>query len=84
MYASLVVVNPSEIKKIAKPSTRRSKLKSFIRSYKGTAAAAEAERAIMEMDRLVANEVKMRYVTHIFSKTLDDIADWLVKPKLMN
>jgi len=43
-----------------------------------------AERAILEMDKLVANEVKLRYITHIFAKTLDDIADWLVKPRYMN
>jgi hypothetical protein len=43
-----------------------------------------AERAVLEMDRLVANEVKLRYITHIFAKTLDEIADWLVKPKLIN
>lgn len=43
-----------------------------------------AERAILEMDKVVANEVKLRYITHIFAKTLDDIADWLVKPRYMN
>jgi hypothetical protein len=43
-----------------------------------------AERAILEMDKLVANEVKLRYITHIFARTLDEIADWLVKPKYMN
>jgi hypothetical protein len=42
------------------------------------------ERAIMEMDRLVANEVKLRYITHIFAKTLDEVADWLIKPKHIN
>jgi len=42
------------------------------------------ERAVMEMDKLVANEVKLRYITHIFAKTLDEIADWLVKPKVIN
>ncbi len=43
-----------------------------------------AEQAVMEMDRLVANEVKLRYITHIFAKTLDDIADWLTEPRLLN
>jgi hypothetical protein len=43
-----------------------------------------AERAVLEMDKLVANEVKLRYITHIFAKTLDEIADWLVKPKVVN
>lgn len=43
-----------------------------------------AERAILEMDKVVANEVKLRYITHIFAKTLDNIADWLVKPRYMN
>jgi hypothetical protein len=36
------------------------------------------------MDKVVANEIKLRYITHIFAKTLDDIADWLVKPRYMN
>jgi hypothetical protein len=43
-----------------------------------------AERAVLEMDKVVANEVKLRYITHIFAKTLDDIADWLVKPRYIN
>ena len=43
-----------------------------------------AEQAIMEMDRMVANEAKLRYITHIFAKTLDDIAGWLTEPKLLN
>jgi len=43
-----------------------------------------AERAVLEMDKLVANEIKLRYITHIFAKTLDEIADWLVKPKVIN
>lgn len=43
-----------------------------------------AEQAIMEMDRLVTNEVKLRYITHIFAKTLDDIANWLTEPKHLN
>lgn len=43
-----------------------------------------AEQAIAEMDKLVANEVKLRYVTHIFAKTLDEVAKWLIKPKYLN
>jgi hypothetical protein len=43
-----------------------------------------AEQAILAMDKMVANEVKLRYVTHIFARTLDEIATWLIKPKLMN
>ncbi len=43
-----------------------------------------AEQAIQEMDKLVANEVKLRYVTHIFARTLDEIAKWLIKPKYLN
>ena len=43
-----------------------------------------AEQAIAEMDRMVANEVKLRYVTHIFAKTLDEIAKWLIKPRYLN
>ena len=43
-----------------------------------------AEQAIQEMDKVVANEVKLRYVTHIFAKTLDEIAKWLIKPKYLN
>lgn len=40
--------------------------------------------AIFEMDKLVANEVKLRYITHIFAKTLDEVANWLVKPRYLN
>ena len=43
-----------------------------------------AEQAILEMDKLVANEVKLRYITHIFARTLDDIAGWLTNPKWLN
>ncbi|MEE8394922.1 MAG: hypothetical protein V3S29_02630 [bacterium] len=43
-----------------------------------------AEQALMEMDRMVASEVKLRYITHIFAKTLDDIAGWLTEPKFLN
>lgn len=43
-----------------------------------------AEKAIMEMDKLVANEVKLRYITHIFAKTLDDVASWLTDQKYLN
>ena len=43
-----------------------------------------AEQAIMEMDQLVANEVKLRYITHIFAKTLDEVASWLTEPKFLN
>lgn len=43
-----------------------------------------AEQAIQEMDRMVANEVKLRYVTHIFARTLDEIAKWLIKPRYLN
>ena len=42
------------------------------------------ERAILEMDKLVANEVKLRYITHIFAMTLVEIGVWLVKPRFMN
>ena len=43
-----------------------------------------AEQAVMEMDKLVANEVKLRYITHIFAKTLDEVASWLNTPKYLN
>jgi len=43
-----------------------------------------AEQAILEMDRMVANEVKLRYVTHIFARTLDEVAKWLIKPNVVN
>ncbi len=43
-----------------------------------------AAQAIEEMDKVVANEVKLRYVTHIFAKTLDEIAKWLIKPRFLN
>ncbi len=42
------------------------------------------EQAILEMDKLLANEVKLPYITHIFARTLDDIASWLTKPKWLN
>ena len=43
-----------------------------------------AEKAIAEMDKMVANEVKLRYVTHIFARTLDEIAKWLIRPRYLN
>ncbi len=43
-----------------------------------------AEQAVFEMDKLVANEVKLRYITHIFAKTLDEVASWLHTPKYLN
>lgn len=43
-----------------------------------------AEQAVMEMDKLVANEVKLRYITHIFAKTLDEVASWLNTSRLLN
>ncbi len=43
-----------------------------------------AEKAVLDMDKMVADEVKLKYVTHIFAKTLDDIASWLIKPKYIN
>lgn len=43
-----------------------------------------AEQAVMEMDKLVTNEVKLRYITHIFAKTLDDVASWLTEPTYLN
>ena len=42
------------------------------------------EQAILEMDKLLANEVKLRYITQIFARTLDDIASWLTKPTWLN
>ncbi len=46
--------------------------------------SSAAEKAVLEMDKMVADEVKLKYLTHIFAKTLDDIASWLIKPKLIN
>lgn len=43
-----------------------------------------AEQAVMEMDKLVTNEVKLRYITHIFAKTLDEVASWLTEPTYLN
>ena len=43
-----------------------------------------AEQAVMAMDELVTNEVKLRYITHIFAKTLDDVAGWLTGPTYLN
>jgi hypothetical protein len=43
-----------------------------------------AEKAVLQMDKMVADEVKLKYVTHIFAKTLDDIAGWLIRPNLVS
>lgn len=37
------------------------------------------EGAIERMSNDVSHEVRLRYITHIFAKTLDEIADQLVK-----
>jgi hypothetical protein len=40
--------------------------------------------AVREMDKLVDDEVKIQYVTHVFAKTLDQLQDWLHHPKMVN
>lgn len=65
---------------------------SYLEKYHGLSRNAEfeqlvseaAEKAVLGMDKMVADEVKLKYLTHIFAKTLDDIAGWLIKPRLVN
>ena len=40
--------------------------------------------AVREMDKLVDDEVKIQYVTHVFAKTLDQLQDWLTHPRMVN
>ena len=40
--------------------------------------------AVLEMDKMVDDELKLQYVTHIFAKTLDDLQSWLTHPKIVN
>ncbi len=40
--------------------------------------------AVREMDKMVSDEIKLQYVTHVFAKTLDDLQSWLSHPKLIN
>ena len=40
--------------------------------------------AVQEMDKMVDDEIKLQYVTHVFAKTLDDLQSWLSHPKLIN
>jgi len=40
--------------------------------------------AVREMDKLVDDEVKIQYVTHVFAKTLDQLQDWLTHPRTIN
>ena len=39
---------------------------------------------VLGMDKEVANEVRLRYITHVFAKALDEIAEVLIKQKRMN
>ena len=58
----------------------------------GTDRAADFERrvnaavdhAVREMDKLVDDEGKIQYVTHVFAKTLDQLQDWLSHPRTIN
>ncbi|MDH4121168.1 MAG: hypothetical protein OEV94_05635 [Deltaproteobacteria bacterium] len=43
-----------------------------------------AERAIAELDRLVADEVKLRFVTHVFARSIDHISDVLKGARTVN
>jgi hypothetical protein len=40
--------------------------------------------AVREMDKLVDDELKIQYVTHVFAKTLDQLQSWLTHPKMVN
>ncbi len=40
--------------------------------------------AVQEMDKMVDDEIKLQYVTHVFAKTLDDLQSWLSHPKMVN
>ena len=40
--------------------------------------------AVREMDKLVDDELKIQYVTHVFAKTLDELQSWLTHPKMVN
>ena len=40
--------------------------------------------AVREMDKLVDDEMKIQYVTHVFAKTLDQLQDWLTHPRMVN
>jgi len=35
-------------------------------------------------NRLIDNETKVDYATHVFAKVLDEMADYLESPKLLN
>ena len=58
----------------------------------GDDQAAEFERrvndavtsAVRDMDKLVDDELKIQYVTHVFAKTLDELQSWLTHPKMVN
>lgn len=45
---------------------------------------AAVESAVRELDKLVDDEMKIQYVTHVFAKTLDQLADWLSDSKMIN
>ena len=40
--------------------------------------------AVDHMDRMVDDEVKLQYVTHVFAKTLDQLESWLDGPRMVN
>ena len=42
------------------------------------------EQAVREMDKMAADEVKLRYITHVFARTLDVTASWIVKSHSLN
>lgn len=42
------------------------------------------EELLVKLDSLVTGEVKMRYITHIFAKTLDEAADWIKESNHLN
>ena len=42
------------------------------------------EALVLEMANLGTHEVKLRYITHIFAKTLDEAASWIDKKNFLN
>ena len=40
--------------------------------------------AVRDMDKMVDDEIKLQYVTHVFAKTLDQLESWLDHPKMVN
>ena len=39
---------------------------------------------VLDMDKEVANEIRLRYITHVFARALDEVAEILIRHKEMN